>query len=214
MQDETLVLNMFQQSHEAIIALDFSGQVLFWNTAAEQLFGLKKEEVVGKFFPLVQDRHSFELATIITKAREGTSMTFRTQKQHTSGEKLDLIFHTSPFYQDDQVMGISLLIQQSALIKNAGYLQIDIDSKNKESKRTFKIIRELILLTLDQNKKTINQIANNSGINWRTVEKHLTFLIGKKLVSEIFSSEYVRIFELTEFGKKDLQEKRVIAEEF
>ena len=35
--------------------------------------------------------------------------------------------------------------------------------------------------TLTKGRMTINQIAIDSGINWRTVEKHLTYLIGKKL---------------------------------
>ena len=53
---------------------------------------------------------------------------------------------------------------------------------------------------------TINFIATESGVNWRTVEKHLTYLIGKKMVSELFSSEYVRIFELSELGKTHVEE--------
>lgn len=72
-------------------------------------------------------------------------------------------------------------------------------------KRRFSDIRTSVLLTLASGQKTINQISNEAGINWRTVERHLVYLIGKGLVREAFSSAYVRIFELTAFGKDYLR---------
>ncbi len=71
-------------------------------------------------------------------------------------------------------------------------------------KRLFKEIREAILKNLATGRKTINQIANETEINWRTVSNHLTYLMGKKLVTEVFHSEYVRIFELSEEGERYL----------
>ena len=68
-------------------------------------------------------------------------------------------------------------------------------------RRPYEVIRGLILVSLGYGSKTINQIANDTNINWRTVELHLTYLVGRGLAREIFSSEYVRIFELTENGK-------------
>lgn len=79
---------------------------------------------------------------------------------------------------------------------------------NKESdtiKRTFIKIRNSILLSLASGQKTINQISNETQINWKTVERHLIYLIGKGWVREAFSSAYVRIFELTAFGKDYLR---------
>lgn len=68
-------------------------------------------------------------------------------------------------------------------------------------KRTFEEIRELILVELVKGKKTLNQLAKGAGVNWKTTDNHLTYLIGKGLVIEVFNSPYVRIFELTERGK-------------
>lgn len=79
---------------------------------------------------------------------------------------------------------------------------------NKEGfavKRTFINIRNSILLSLASGQKTINQISNEAGINWKTVERHLTYLIGKGWAREVFSSAYVRVFELTAFGKDYLR---------
>lgn len=91
---------------------------------------------------------------------------------------------------------------------------------NKEGytiKRTFIQIRNSILLSLAQGQKTINNISNETQINWKTVERHLTYLIGKGWVREAFSSAYVRIFELTAFGKdylrKNFSRKILISDE-
>ena len=72
-------------------------------------------------------------------------------------------------------------------------------------KRSFLKIRNSILLSLASGQKTINQISNESQINWKTVERHLVYLVGKGWVREAFSSAYVRIFELTAFGKDYLR---------
>ena len=72
-------------------------------------------------------------------------------------------------------------------------------------KRRFIEIRNSILLSLASGQKTINQISNETQINWRTVERHLTYLIGKGWAKEAFSSAYVRIFELTAFGRDYLR---------
>jgi predicted transcriptional regulator len=72
-------------------------------------------------------------------------------------------------------------------------------------KRTFIEIRNSILLSLASGQKTINQISVETQINWRTVDRHLVYLIGKGWVKEVFSSSYVRILELTAFGKDYLR---------
>ena len=75
------------------------------------------------------------------------------------------------------------------------------------SKRTFEEIRNLILITLATGQKTINQIATDSEVNWKTVTNHLVYLQGRMLVKEVFTSPYVRIFELTAFGKHYLRQQ-------
>ncbi len=72
-------------------------------------------------------------------------------------------------------------------------------------KRTFIDLRNSILLCLAPGQKTINQISSETGINWKTVERHLIYLNGKGWVREAFSSAYARIFELTAFGKDYLR---------
>lgn len=77
-------------------------------------------------------------------------------------------------------------------------------NNGKTSRRRFEDLRLSILRSLSKGQKTINQIAAETGINWRTVELHLTYLAGRGLVVEIFSSSYVRIFQLSNSGKGEL----------
>lgn len=69
-------------------------------------------------------------------------------------------------------------------------------------KRRFDEIRYLILSSLINGQKTINHISNKADISWKTVEHHLTWLSGRGLVKEVFSSAYVRIFEITDIGNQ------------
>lgn len=197
---EQVVLNVLRNSTAVAIALDLEGNVFFWNRSAELLFGYKEEEVIGKFLPIIKNKNGFEFETIIEATKNYESLNFRSQKEDKNGNELDLVINTNSIYEDNLVTGVLLIIQKAECLKKIGYLPVGEVQKDCEPKRTFVTIRDLILLTLDDGKKTINQIATESGINWRTVEKHLTYLIGKKLVAEIFSSEFVRIFELTSMG--------------
>ncbi len=73
-------------------------------------------------------------------------------------------------------------------------------------KRRFSDLRDLILKNLDTGKKTVNQLSSDSGINWKTVDNHLIYLVGRGMVEVVFSSPYVKIFELTEQGKEYLEQ--------
>lgn len=73
-------------------------------------------------------------------------------------------------------------------------------------KRAYPEIRKSILKAIEGSQKTINEVARTSKVNWKTVQRHLTFFKGTGLIIETFSSPYVRIFEITEEGKKILEE--------
>ena len=74
-------------------------------------------------------------------------------------------------------------------------------------KRTFKEIREILLSALAKGKNTLNNLAKEAGVNWRTTDNHLNYMKGKGLVAEVFTSPYVRIFELTERGKEEIRKR-------
>ena len=73
------------------------------------------------------------------------------------------------------------------------------------SKRTFKDIRESILICLSAGPKTINSISYQTRINWKTVELHLTYLLGKELVERVIDTDYAKIFKISDLGREHLQ---------
>jgi len=194
--DLDLIYNI--SSSETIISVDLQGNILSWNKFAETLLGYTSEEVLNKFIPIISQQSLFELEHLINKTKNGEYCSFRTCKKNKFGEELDLIFIVSPIFNNSNIIGASIIIRKTNLL-NTCYLPV-MDMQ-KEQKRKFPEIRDLMIINLEK-QKTINQLANDSGINWRTVEKHLTYLIGKKIVEEIKSSKYIRIFELTENGRK------------
>lgn len=194
----TLILN----SCQAMFAIDLNGKVIFWNPGSEKLFGFSCAETLGKFLPIINDGSAYEIDNWLEKIKENKQITFKTQKKSKNGEVLDLLISSYPMMQNFKIAGAIAIVQNASVLKNATFIPYNLSPFVRDSKRTFYEIRNEILMSLVKGKMTINQLANDSGINWRTVEKHLTYLIGKKLATEIFSSEYVRVFELTEQGKK------------
>jgi len=76
------------------------------------------------------------------------------------------------------------------------------------AKRTFGVLRDILLAALSGGQKTVNQLATESGVNWKTVDNHLIFLVGKGWARIVFSSQYVKIFELSEQGRVILAAKK------
>lgn len=75
---------------------------------------------------------------------------------------------------------------------------------SKQAKRGYSELRWLLLDSLKNGEKTLNELSKTSGINWKTCDNHLIWLVGMEWVEEVFSSRYVRIFKITEKGKERL----------
>ncbi len=191
----------------AFVAIDHHAKVQFWNKGAEQMFGYSESEVLGRGLPFLTPDSQYEFQVAFERVMQGKGTSFKSQKRNRTGEVLDLLVHASPVFEEQQCVGMSLIFQDHNILKKTTFIPYaNLNPFLRESKRTFEELREVILASLYKGKMTINQVAHESGINWRTVEKHLTFLIGKKLVREVFSSEYVRIFELDELGRRTVDD--------
>ena len=68
----------------------------------------------------------------------------------------------------------------------------------KRQKRKFTEIRKIILKDFSKGERTVNQIADSTGLTWRTVDNHIIYLIGTGLVEPVFVSKYVKIYKLKE----------------
>jgi len=66
----------------------------------------------------------------------------------------------------------------------------------KRKKRKFEVLRAQILKQLKKGDKTVNELATAIKTNWRTIDKHITFLVGKGKVEPVIQTKYVRIYRL------------------
>ncbi len=73
-------------------------------------------------------------------------------------------------------------------------------------RRDYLTIRLLILLTLSNKEKSVNQIAHDTKINWRTVAKHLQHLAKQGLVQQYYFAQQLKIYEITDTGMLVLTE--------
>ena len=205
-EDKIELSSLILNSALPMFAIDLDGMVLFWNSACENLFGYPKDEVLGKFIPIITEPSLYELETVVERTKQNKTTVFKTQKKNKNGEILDLVITTCPIGLKNNLLGLTAVVHIASAVKNVTFIPYNLSPFVRESKRTFYELRNEIIISLSKGKMTINQLALDSGINWKTVEKHLTHLIGKKLVDEIFSSEYVRVFELTDKGREQVEE--------
>ena len=80
---------------------------------------------------------------------------------------------------------------------------------SKQQKRTYSELRLRLLNSLKSGKKSLNELSRISGINWKTCDNHLIWLMGMEYVEEVFNSKYVRIFKITEKGEEELSKGRI-----
>jgi PAS domain S-box-containing protein len=108
----------------AIIALDEKINLTLWNPAAENMFGWKKEEVLGRPYPIVSEDCQEELMENINSLNEGVSRrTMETHRMHQDGTLIDVSLSTAPMLNRDGVtigyMAIMADIRERKLAQQA-----------------------------------------------------------------------------------------------
>ncbi|MBD3163852.1 hypothetical protein GF323_01520 [Candidatus Woesearchaeota archaeon] len=76
-----------------------------------------------------------------------------------------------------------------------------------KNKRKFGELQKLILKSLRKGPLTINEISSKSGINWNSTNHQLVLLKGNDYAKEIFRHKRLRLFRITERGKKVISKK-------
>ena len=88
---------IIEASPLAIIALDPEINLTLWNSAAELMFGWKKEEVLGKLYPIVPEERKEELMENIHGLKEGeVRRSMETCRLHKDGTLIDVSLSTAP----------------------------------------------------------------------------------------------------------------------
>jgi PAS domain S-box-containing protein len=94
---------------EAVIATDPEGRILYWNAAAERLYGWRSEEVVGRTIEETTPTamNQARAAAIMERLRQGETWSGEFQVRDRSGREFPVLVTNSPVHDDDgSLMGI------------------------------------------------------------------------------------------------------------
>jgi PAS domain S-box-containing protein len=87
-----------ESSHDAIISKDLNGVITTWNQGAEQLFGYRADEAIGKSVTILipEDRHDEE-PEILARIRRGDRVDhYETVRRRKDGSLVDISLTVSP----------------------------------------------------------------------------------------------------------------------
>ena len=111
--------SLIEFNPEAIVALDINGLVLDWNPSAERMFGWKKEEIIGKYYPIVSGEHKRSFESIHARVMHGQKI--RTQeaiRKTKDGKLLDVSISSMPIKnENDEIVGSSTIITDLTVFK-------------------------------------------------------------------------------------------------
>src|SRR3989344_8308903 len=189
-------------SHNAVIVVDNSFHVQFSNPRVEELFGFSKEELLGKVLPFILEKEWQKITSAVKDIQTKDQLMLRVWARTKQNRTFPVIVTFSGMVDEKRDLVGYCMLFQSAIKKTI-----------RQTRRTFRDIRNHLLAVLKEEPRTVNQLATHTAINWKTVESHLNYLKGKGCVREIFSSKYVRIFEITKLGKQIQNQNQLVIEE-
>jgi PAS domain S-box-containing protein len=124
-------------SPNAMLSLSPDGIILTWNAAAEQLFGYRASEVMGKSARLLfPDAQESEFTEINAEVRSGNPVHRDVQRRHKDGHLLDLSVSVAPLYDEaGRVVGISSIVrdigERKAREKHIEFLMRELAHRSK-----------------------------------------------------------------------------------
>ncbi len=215
---------------DAALCVDCSGIILEWNKAAEELLGYMSYEIIQQHFSVIYPKHvHHQIPLLLDRMMQGMPVAnVNASIVHKNGGQVPVNLSFSTLHvEEGKIAGFFLIArkldqgkdihifledsQQDSYQESAGAAGAATGTGDTEAegrRRTFEEIRMAILSRLGASQMTINQLATYANINWKTVENHLTYLIGKGFVHEVFKSDYVRIMEATASGREYLAQAK------
>lgn len=101
-EEHQLLSSVFNASPMGMFCLDRDSRVTLWGPAAEQMFGWKTEEVIGKFNPIVPAEKATEFFVLYKTVLEGNSIFSKeVRRQRKNGMFIDIYLSVSPLRKAD-----------------------------------------------------------------------------------------------------------------
>jgi PAS domain S-box-containing protein len=115
---EPFLSSLVRSSNDAIIGKTTDGIVVFWNQAAERLYGYETNEMIGRQISiLIPPDRPHELASLLARVQSGeTVRNFRTERIRKDGTRVAVSINVTPVVDPDgTVLGVSTIAHDLTL---------------------------------------------------------------------------------------------------
>ncbi|KAK6158107.1 hypothetical protein DH2020_005421 [Rehmannia glutinosa] len=106
--------------HAVHVSRAGSGEIIYWNCAAEKLYGYRDYEVVGQSVVelLFDEEHHPSALEIMERLRNGESWSGQLPLKKSSGQNFMAMVTKSPLYEDGELVGIVTVSSDAAVFNN------------------------------------------------------------------------------------------------
>jgi two-component system, cell cycle sensor histidine kinase and response regulator CckA len=158
---QALLAAVVESSQDAILSKNLDGVILSWNESAEELFGYKADEAIGKPMTLIipEEKHAEE-RMILERVRRGERIEpFETLRRSKARRVIDVSLAISPIHDaSGRIIGASTVARDITDRKRmeAELRELNIELEKRVADRTAELIR-----TIEQREKLQQQLAQS-----------------------------------------------------
>ena len=146
-------------SGDAIVSVSPTGIVLSWNRAAEDMFGYKSEEIIGRSNHTIMPPESHhELEAERARVLKGETFSYETLRRHRDGQLIEVSITSAPIYAPSGgIIGISSILR-------------DIRQRKMDERHILDLMRELAHRSKNQI-AIIQSIARKTAMSAESLEE-------------------------------------------
>ncbi|AUH50503.1 histidine kinase [Chromobacterium sp. ATCC 53434] len=171
-----------ESSIDAIIGMTLDGTIVSWNKGAQDMFGHRAAEAVGRSLPrlIVPEQKQPEEQALLARIGRGERVAhFQTLRRRKDGALMDAAVSVSPIYDNDgAVVGVSATVrditQQKEMEAQLLALNTKLEEQVEERTHQLESMRRDLRTMLDAvpsmigywDRNLVNQLANRAYHNW------------------------------------------------
>ncbi|EFH40244.1 kinase family protein [Arabidopsis lyrata subsp. lyrata] len=182
-------LNILQSMAQAVHVFDLNGQIIFWNSMAERLYGFSAAEALGKDpIDILVDGQDASVAQNITRrCSSGESWTGEFPVKNKAGERFSVVTTMSPSYDDDgSLIGIICITNDSALFQDPR--GSPAKTRGQEGETSFSRVTSSVAskLGLDSKEAVVSKLGLDSQQPIQVaIASKISDLVGNKVKSKM-----------------------------
>lgn len=204
---ESLIIN----SADAIVTTDINGMVKSWNPAAEEIYGYKRNEVMGKFLPFIPESLMELERENMEKIKSGEVIKLDTFRKRKDGILIEVSLTLSPIKDvTGEIIGISGISRD---VSDKKRVEKELIRRNQELSRLF-FISSAMRGTLELDRllrMVLTAVTMSDGLGFNRsilflIDEEAYTLKGAMGVGPASPEEAWRIWESLSVDKKTLHE--------